>query len=94
MFFYNIGVSYFVCGEKIDIYSGTDPDMKEFAEAGLDYINMLGVIFAALPLYRIFPTKPYRDFTKCVKRLQRAGELLLCIISKMTVFSRKEDSRS
>ena len=61
-------------GEKIDIYSGMDSDMKEFSEAGLDYINMAGTIAAALPLYRIFPTKVYRDYAKCVRRIQRAGE--------------------
>ena len=74
-----IGVSYFVYGEKIDIYSGMDPDMKEFAEAGLDYVNMTATIFLAPPLYQIFPTKVYRDYTKCVRRVQRAGEYIIYI---------------
>ena len=67
------GVSYFVYGEKIDIYSGTDPLLKEFMEAGMGYIRGLTVIGPALPLYRIYPTKPYREYEKIVRRMQRAG---------------------
>ena len=86
-------------GEKIDIYSGTDPDMKEFAEAGLDYINMAGMIASALPLYRIFPTKAYRDYAKCVRRLQNAGECKVVIMHGSIPFLslsnfRTEDSQS
>ena len=68
------GVSYFVFGEKIDVYSGTDPLMKEFIQAGLDYIESVGLITRALPIYRIYPTKAYRDYKKVVRRMQRAGE--------------------
>ena len=68
------GVSYLVYGEKIEIYSGADPFLKEFMEAGVDYINYLAAITISPPLYRIFPTKTYRDFKRIVRRMQRAGK--------------------
>lgn len=60
-------------GENIDIYSGTNPVLKEFMEAGLDYIDITGSIVFALPLYRIYPTKAFRDYKRIVRRMQRAG---------------------
>ena len=63
-------------GENIDVYSGRDPLLKEFMEAGLDYINEIGLIIFALPVYRIYPTKAYRRFKNAVRRLQRAGEYI------------------
>ena len=61
-------------GEKINVYSEADPLQKEFMEAGLDYIQSLVGIGLALPLYRIYPTRAYRDFARIVKRMQRAGK--------------------
>ena len=67
------GVSYFVYGEKIDIYCGADATQREFLEAGLDYIRSISSIARALPLYKIFPTKPFKEYTRIVRRLQKAG---------------------
>ena len=61
-------------GEKIDIYSGTDPIQKEFMKAGLDYLQAIDDIGRALPLYRIYPTKEYRDFKKVMNRMRNVGE--------------------
>lgn len=69
-----VGVSYFVYGEKINIYSGTDPLQKEFMEAGLDFIQSFLKTMRAFPLYKLFPTKTYRDYERIVRRLQRSGE--------------------
>lgn len=68
-----IGISYFVYGEKIDVYSERDPVQKEFIEAGIDYIESVSTITSAPPLYKLFPTKPYRDYVRIVKRIQAAG---------------------
>ena len=68
------GVSYFVYGEKINIYSGTDPLLREFLEAGTAYIRSIGIIGSALPLYKLYPTKAYRDYEKIVRRMQKAGK--------------------
>ena len=68
-----IGVSYFVYGEKINIYSGTDSIQQEFIDAGLNYIRSVNDIAFALPLYKLYPTKAYKDYEKGVRRMQRAG---------------------
>ena len=72
--FYLAGVSYFVYGEKIKIYSGADPIQKEFMEAGLNFIRSTAAISVALPLYKIYPSKAFRDFRRIVRRMQGAGE--------------------
>ena len=66
-------MSYFVYGEKINTYSVKDPMQKEFVEAGSEFVQAIGSIAIALPLYRIFPTKPYRRFVKILKRMKKAG---------------------
>ena len=71
--FINIGVSYFVYGEKIDIYSGADSIQQEFIDAGVNYIRSAAEIVYALPLYKLYPTKAYKDYEKSVRRMQRAG---------------------
>ena len=72
-----VGVSYFVYGEKINVYSGADPTQQEFIDAGLEYIRSLVSITTALPLYKLYPTKAYKDYEKTVRRMQRAG--MACI---------------
>ena len=67
------GVSYFVYGEKINVYSGTDSIQQEFIDAGLSYIRSVSDIVYALPLYKLYPTKAYKDYEKGVRRMQRAG---------------------
>ena len=73
-----VGVSYFVYGEKINVYSGADPTQQEFIDAGLEYIRSLVSITTALPLYKLYPTKAYKDYEKTVRRMQRAG--MACIL--------------
>ena len=70
------GVSYFVYGEKIDIYSGADSIQQEFIDAGVNYIRSAADIVYALPLYKLYPTKAYKDYEKIVRRLQRAGMVI------------------
>ena len=60
-------------GEKINIYSDIDPIQKEFMEAGLEFIGSISNIARALPLYKLFPTKTYRNFVRIVKRMQQTG---------------------
>ena len=69
------GVSYFVYNENIDIYSGADPAKQEFMQAGLDYIQSIDLIGTVLPLYKLYPTKEYKNFKKILRRLQKAGTL-------------------
>ena len=71
------GVAYFVFSERLNVYDDTDPVLKEFREAALDFIGNLAKIAMALPLYKIYPTKAYRDYLNGVNRMQSFGKLHL-----------------
>lgn len=69
------GVSYFVYGEKIPIYSANiDPVQKEFMEAGVDYMQTFARMRISMPIYRLFPNKDYRYYKKLVQKLRKAGQ--------------------
>ena len=76
-----VGVSYFVYGEKINVYSGTDPIHQEFIDAGLEYTRSVLDITSALPFYKLYPSKAYRDYKNTVKRMQRAGSYAACFFN-------------
>ena len=67
-------MSYFVYGEKIELYTEPDQHQKEFMEAGLDYLASLNDIGLAMPFYRVYPTKVYRDHVRVVNRLMEVGK--------------------
>ena len=72
-----VGVSYFVYGEKIDVYSD-DPKLKEFMDLGLKFIRSIINIAIVLPLYRMhIYTKPYKEYVDTLNKLQDIGMLLL-----------------
>ena len=77
VFCLSVGISYFVYGEKIEIYSKMDPLHKEFMKAGLNLTRSLQEIINMLPWYRIFPIKPYRDFKKAVQGVRVVGIAVL-----------------
>ena len=66
-------MSFFVYGEIIDTYTLKDPRQREFVEAGSDFVQSIVEITNSLPLYRIFPTKPYRQFQRTTRRMKKAG---------------------
>lgn len=73
----SIGVSYFVYGEKIDVYSD-DPKLKEFMATGLKFVRSLGDIAIALPLYKLhIRTRAYREYVDTLNKLQDIG-MQLC----------------
>ena len=69
----NTAVSFFVYGEKIDIYSGVDDIQREFMEAGMDYMQSFDTLKNAMPIYKLYPTKTYREYKKTVMKMQKAG---------------------
>ena len=48
-------------------------------EAGKDYIQAIVTVTRALPIYKLYPNKLYRNYKKIVRRMQRGGKLLLYI---------------
>lgn len=68
-------MSYFVYGEKTDVYSN-DPKQTQFMKIGLQFINHLAMIAMALPFYRLFPTKPYKQFVGVVTEMHNIGRFM------------------
>ena len=66
-------MSFFVYGEIIDTYTLKDPRQREFVEAGSNFTQSLVQIGNSLPLYRIFPTKPYTHFQRTTRRMKKVG---------------------
>ena len=42
--------------------------------SGLDYLISLNDIAFAMPFYRVYPTKVYRDYVRVVNRLKEVGK--------------------
>jgi len=69
----SVGVSYFVFNETLDVYSGTDEHVKKFQTAGIEFIESLAMIASALPLYKLYPTKSYRNYIQRLNAVQELG---------------------
>ena len=71
------GATRVVFNEDIDAFSGKNPQATEFVEAALAFIRSLGEIGRALPLYKIYPTKAYKEYVENYSRIRRLGKKLL-----------------
>ena len=66
-------MSYFVYGEKIDIYSAINNIHKQFIDAALNYFAAINIIAQSLPLFRLISTKPFREYKKSIRKLIEVG---------------------
>jgi len=73
LLFLPVGVSYFVFNETLDVYSGADEHVNKFQTAGIEFIESLSSIGPALPLYKLYPTKPYRTYLQKLNAVQELG---------------------
>ena len=71
------GVTYVVFDEQIDVFSGRDARTEEFVKASLDFIESLGLIAGAIPVYKIFPTKRYKFYVTSQQNIRKLGRNLI-----------------
>ena len=71
------GVSFVVFDEKFDVFSGRDARALEFVNASLNFIESLGLIASALPVYKIFPTKRYKFYVTSQQNIRKLGRNLM-----------------
>ena len=70
-------MSYFVYGEKVDVYSD-DPKLKEFMDLGLKFVRNILSIAIAPPFYRLhIYTKRYKEYVDTLDKLQNIGMFVL-----------------
>ncbi len=70
------GIVKVIFDEDLDTFS-KDVQTEEFVETALAYVGSLGVIGRALPIYKVFPTKPYNDYVNSYSRLRQLGRQFL-----------------
>ena len=70
-------MSFFVFSEKLNIYEENNPEFKEMSEASRAFIGSVTSISTALPLYKIFPTKVYRNYLNNIGRVQNIGRKMI-----------------
>ena len=71
------GVSYVVFDEQIDVFSGEDARGAIFVKASQDFIESLGAISDSLPIYKVFPTKPYKFYVSSLQNIRKLGRDLM-----------------
>ena len=49
-------------GEKLDTFDESRKDLLEFQDATLTMISSMAELSIGMPLYKVFPTKAYKDF--------------------------------
>ena len=87
--FLSVGAAYFVFSETLDVYSGKDERFKRFQDAAIQFIGSLEMIIRSAPLYKLFPTKPYRQYLQKVNAVQNIGK---CNIQTVEVASYPKNS--
>ena len=70
-------VTRLVFDEDIDTLSGKDPLAKKFVSTAVNFVASLNKITTALPIYHLFPTKPYKEYVRGVISIQQLGKQML-----------------
>ena len=57
-----IAIGYMTFGEKLDTFDESRKDLLEFQDGTIKMIGSIAELSVGAPLYKVFPTKAYRDF--------------------------------
>ena len=66
-----------IFSEELDTFSDDNPQVKEYVKAAKDFIRVIGEIGSALPIYKIFPTKAYKEYVHIYTNMRKLGKQLL-----------------
>ena len=80
------GLAAILINEKQGMLTENPSDFgKQFLEAGRNFVRTLLGLMYALPVYKLIPTKPYKEFDVAVRRLlSLAGEIMEKKMAQMT----------
>ena len=70
-------ISFVVFVEQFDVFSGRDARALEFVNASQNFIESLGLIAGALPVYKIFPTRKYKFYVTSQQNIRKLGRDLM-----------------
>lgn len=80
------GLAAILINEKQGMLTENPSDFgKQFLEAGRNFVRTLLGLMYALPVYKLIPTKPYKEFDVAVRHLlSLAGEIMEKKMAQMT----------
>ena len=71
---YLIVAAYFAMGAELDIGSNANPEEKRFQDAMRELLSLIDDFIIALPFYKIYPTKLYKQLNKATDDLYSIGK--------------------
>ena len=71
------GVTWFLFNEDLSVFDERDQMAANFAKASINFVNNVGRIVPALPLYKVYPTATLKDYKKAVIDLHALGEKMM-----------------
>ena len=66
-----------VFNENIDTFSESDPDVATFIKATLETVYASGSISKAPPIYKLFPTAPYKNYVQSYHNFRKLAKELI-----------------
>ena len=89
-----IGIGYMTFGEKLDTCTESRKDLLEFQNAAIKLIRSIFALVFGSPLYKVFPTKAYRDFVYGLNYTLKYGMYsfmrLLCTVESAEIVNMVE----
>ena len=71
------GVSWFIFNKDIGVFDPNDKEGDKFTKAAVNFVNKMSVVLQAPPLFKIFPTKPYKNYVDAVAEMHELGESMM-----------------
>ena len=70
-------VVWFVFNKDLPVFEEGNQMADDFAKAAVNFNNSIGIIIQALPLYKVYPTAPFKNFKKAVNDMHAIGENMM-----------------
>ena len=70
-------VVWFVFNKDLPVFEEGNQMADDFAKAAVNFNNNIGNILQALPLYKVYPTAPFKSFKKAVNDMHAIGENMM-----------------
>ena len=71
------GVVWFVFNKDLPVFEEGNQMADEFAKAAVNFNTSIGNMLQALPLYKLYPTAPFKGFKKAVYDMHAIGESMM-----------------
>ncbi|XP_003386912.1 PREDICTED: cytochrome P450 27C1-like [Amphimedon queenslandica] len=70
-------VVWFVFNKDLPVFEEGNQMADDFAKAAVNFNNNIGSMLQALPLYKLYPTAPFKNFKKAVNDMHAIGESMM-----------------